>query len=111
MLELSWITAVRYSTSNTVEPLNNGHSGDERFVHCSEVVPLSEVEMHGQLMAGGKQFVHCREVVLFIRVSIIGGFTVHLFPNGIVREQYDNHSIFHYWTCTYLHASFFEIMC
>ena len=30
----------------TVEPLNNGHSGDEHFVHCSEV------EMYEQLMAG-----------------------------------------------------------
>ena len=47
-----------------MEPLNNGHVGDEHFVHCSEVVPSSEVEMYGQLMAGGKQFVHCREVVL-----------------------------------------------
>ena len=29
-----------------VEPLNNGHiSDDEHFVHCSEVVPSSEVEM------------------------------------------------------------------
>ena len=28
-----------------VEPLNNGHIGDEHFVHCSEVVPL-EVEMY-----------------------------------------------------------------
>ena len=38
-----------------MEPLNNGHGGDERLFHCSEVVvPLSEVEMHGQLMAGGK---------------------------------------------------------
>ena len=48
----------------TVEPPNNGHGGDEHFVHCSEVVPSSEVEMYGQLMTGGKQFVHCREVVL-----------------------------------------------
>ena len=48
----------------TVEPLNNGHVGGEHFVHCSEVVPSSEVEMYGQLMAGGKQF--------------IGGFTVYL---------------------------------
>ena len=29
---------------NTVEPPNNGYVGDERFVHCSEVVPSSEVE-------------------------------------------------------------------
>ena len=48
----------------TVEPLNSGHGEDEHFVHCSEVVPSSEVEMYGQLMGGGKQFVHCREVVL-----------------------------------------------
>ena len=48
----------------TVEPPNNGHGGDEHFVHCSEVVPLSEVEMYVQLIAGGKQFVHCWEVVL-----------------------------------------------
>ena len=50
--------------SNTVEPPNNGHVGDKHFVHCLEVVPSSEVEIYGQLMAGGKQFVHCREVVL-----------------------------------------------
>ena len=48
----------------TVEPLNNGHGGDEHSVDYSEVVPSLEVEMYGQLMAGGKQFVHCREVVL-----------------------------------------------
>ena len=30
----------------TVEPLNTGHTGDECFVHCSEVVPSSEVEMY-----------------------------------------------------------------
>ena len=49
------------ATVNTVEPLNNGHVGDEHFVHCSEVVHSSEVEMCGQ--AGGEQCVHCREVV------------------------------------------------
>jgi hypothetical protein len=27
----------------TLEPPNNGHGGDEHFVHCSEVVPSSEV--------------------------------------------------------------------
>ena len=58
----------------TVEPLNNGHDGDEHFVHCSEVVPSSKVEMYGQLMAGDKQFVHCT----LIGVSIIGGFTVYI---------------------------------
>ena len=30
---------------STVEPPNNGHVGDEHFVHCSEAVALSEVEM------------------------------------------------------------------
>ena len=29
-----------------MEPLNNGHVGDEHFVHCSEVAPSSEVEMY-----------------------------------------------------------------
>ena len=47
-----------------MEPLNNGHGGDDHFVHCSEV------EMYGQLMAGGKQFVHCREVVLLSEVLL-----------------------------------------
>ena len=32
---------------STVEPLNNGQVGDEHFVHCSDVVPSSEVEMYG----------------------------------------------------------------
>ena len=55
---------------DTVEPLNNGHGRDEHFVHCSEVVLSSEVEMYGQLMAGGKQFVHCREVVLLLECPL-----------------------------------------
>ena len=46
-----------------MKPPNNGHVGDEHFVHL-DVVPSLEVEMYGQLMAGGKQFVHCGEVVL-----------------------------------------------
>ena len=60
-----------HSIAYTVEPPNNGHGGYEHFVHCLEVVPSSEVEMYGQLMAGGKQFVRP-----LIGVSIIGGFTV-----------------------------------
>ena len=44
----------------TVKPSNNGHFGDEHFVHCSEVVLSSEVEMYGPLF----------------RVSIIRGSTV-----------------------------------
>ena len=50
------LMCILWSKHNTVEPPNNGHSGDEHFVHCSEVVPSSEVEMYGQLMEGGKQF-------------------------------------------------------
>ena len=46
-----------------VEPPNNGHVGDECFVHYSEVVPSSEVLTCIQLLAGGTQFVHCRDVV------------------------------------------------
>ena len=38
----------------TVEPPNNGHVGDEHFVHCSEVVPSSEVEMYGQYIGRGQ---------------------------------------------------------
>ena len=75
-------------TVYTVEPLNNGHVGDEHFVHCSEDVPSSEVEMYGQLMEGGKQFVHCREVVLLSEVSIIGGFTVHIIVVYIQLYEY-----------------------
>ena len=36
-----------------MEPPNNGQVGDERFVHCSEVVPSSEVEMYGQYIGRG----------------------------------------------------------
>ena len=46
-----------------MEPPNNGHVGDECFVHYSEVVPSSEVLTCIQLLAGGTQFVYCREVV------------------------------------------------
>ena len=48
---------------STVEPPNNGHVGDECFVHYLEVVPSSEVLTCIQLLARGTQFVHCREVV------------------------------------------------
>ena len=36
-----------------MEPQNNGQVGDERFVHCSAVVPSSEVEMYGELYRQG----------------------------------------------------------
>ena len=31
---------------------NSGQVGDKHFVHCSEIVPSSEVEMYGQHKAG-----------------------------------------------------------
>ena len=37
-------TSEKYVCLLTVEPLNNGHVGDDHFVHCSEVVPSLEVE-------------------------------------------------------------------
>ena len=61
-----------------MEPPNNGHIGDECFVHYSEVVPSSEVLTCIQLLAGGTQFVYCREVV-HSSVSTIGGSTVYIF--------------------------------
>ena len=67
-----------------MEPPNNGHGGDEHFVHCSEVVPSSEVEMYGQLMAGGKQFVHCREVVLLLECPLP---EVLLYINNTLEQQ------------------------
>ena len=42
---------LRYILS--VEPPNNGHIRDERFIHCSEVIPSSEVEMYGQYIGRG----------------------------------------------------------
>ena len=49
--------------STVLEFPNNGHVGDECFVHYSEVVLSLEVLTCIQLLAGGTQFVHCREVV------------------------------------------------
>ena len=58
------------SICTTVEPPNNGHVRDEHFVHCSEVVPLSEVEMYGQYIGRGQG-----GCPLF-RASIIRGSTL-----------------------------------
>ena len=52
-----------------MEPPNNGHVGDEHFVHCLEVVPSSEVNVW-TVNGRGKQFVHCREVVLLSEVLL-----------------------------------------
>ena len=49
---------------NYSEPPNDGQVGDENFVHCSKVVPSSEVEMYGQCIGRGEQFVHSSECPL-----------------------------------------------
>ena len=49
----TWQQLEKLQVTIIVEPLNNGHIGDEHFVHCSEVVPLSEVEMYGQYIGRG----------------------------------------------------------
>ena len=41
-----------------MEPLNNGHVGDEHFVHCSEVAPSSEAEM----------YIHCIVMLQFLEI-------------------------------------------
>ena len=46
----------------TVEPLNNGHSGDRPLVHCREVVPISEGTECMLQSVRGKQFVRSTEV-------------------------------------------------
>ena len=60
----------------TVEPPNNGHVGDEHFVHCLEVVPSSEVEMYGQYIGRGRTVCPLYGGCLLFGVSIIRGSTV-----------------------------------
>ena len=52
-LECPLLEVLQYY-STTVEPLNNGHIGDEHFIHCSEVAPSSEVEMYGHYIGRGE---------------------------------------------------------
>ena len=56
-----------YTYKCTVEPLNNGHVGDECFDYSEFLTCM-------QLLGGGTQFVH--SCPLF-RVSITGGSTVN----------------------------------
>ena len=39
----TYLAPMHIILSHTVEPPNNGHGGDEHFVHCSEVLPLSTI--------------------------------------------------------------------
>ena len=70
-----------YILYTTVEPPNNGHVGDEHFVHCSEVVPSSEVEMYGRQGASSLsivgrlssyQSVHYQRFYHVVPMNIIG---------------------------------------
>ena len=76
---------------NTVEPPNNGHVGDEHFVHCLEVLPSSEVD---NIYAGDEQFVHCREVVhssecsTQMRMRARADINGRVRARGLVRTQY-----------------------
>ena len=56
----------------TVEPLTNGHFGDEYFVHCSEVVPSSEVEI-----GRGRTVCRLQGGCPLFRVSVIRDCTVY----------------------------------
>ena len=56
----------------TVEPLNNGHGGDEHFVHCSEVVPSSEVYRYVWTVNGSLSIVY-REVLLLSECPLLEG--------------------------------------
>ena len=62
--------------NSTVGPPNNGQVGDDHSVHCSEVVPYSEVEMYGQYYIDRGQTVG-RGCPLF-RACIIGASTVFI---------------------------------
>ena len=57
--------SVLYVLQCTVEPLNNGHSGDRPLVHCREVVPISEVTECMLQSVGGKQSVSSTSVARF----------------------------------------------
>ena len=46
-----------------MEPPNNGHIGDEHFVHCSEVVPSSEAYKYNYGLGRVQTIFDCREVV------------------------------------------------
>ena len=78
-------TRLVFRCSTPVELLNNGQVGDECFVHCSEVVPSSQVVMYGQCLRGrnvGRGRTVCPLYVgcpLF-RVSIHGGSTLLHIP-------------------------------
>ena len=59
------IAVCKIYNRTTVEPPNNGHIGDEHFVHCSEVVPSSEVEIVYRQGVCCMEFVHSSECPLF----------------------------------------------
>ena len=70
-----------------MEPPNNGHVGDECFVHYLEVVPSSEVLTCIQLLAGGTQFVHCRELFGVSTVNAYGQCALGLLTLGAHAQR------------------------
>ena len=76
----------------TVEPPNNGHIGDEHFVHCSDVVPSSEVEMYGQLMAGASSLSIVGRLssywsVHYRKFTVFRACTVHDIPTWLKNQS------------------------
>ena len=59
-----------------MEPPNNGHVGDEHFVHCSEIVPYLEVEMYGQYIGRGVNSLSIVGRLSTLQRSISGGSTL-----------------------------------
>ena len=76
--------------ASTVEPPNNGHSGDRPLVNCRKVVPISEVMPCMLQSVGDKQFVHSTEVVRF-SVFIIRGSTVVFLQ--IILDIFPDHAV------------------
>ena len=72
---------------NTVEPSNKGQVWDECFVHCSEVVPSSEVEMYGQYIGRGVNSVSIVGRLSTVQgVHCIRGSTLD-YPNPILSPS------------------------
>ena len=65
----------------TVEPQNNGHSGDSPLVHCREVVLISEGTECMLQSVRGKQFVRSTEVVCYSDYPLSEvPLYIHLYP-------------------------------
>ena len=73
---------------NTVGPLNNGHIGDEHFVHSSEVVPSSEVLIiPPYCMQGGYNLTAISESMAAIVSVLLGDPLPRLPPNMVPNDE------------------------